>query len=230
MSESQCQTELDTRTRLLEAAGPVFAARGYDRATVREICTSAGVNIASVGYHFGDKLGLYRELIRETREARERQFPTPNTAGGDPAVTLARIVRTLMSRILSADHSGWESQLFMREMQSPTPVFEDIVEQYFRPIYERLVQTIAALIELEQQTDTPTDTATKTPDHVVEHLALTVIGACVHHKVGAGAIEILISPERRKNHFDIDSLSRHITAVTLAAVRSNDVTRPAIQP
>ncbi len=215
LSETAAQNELDTRTRLLDASGPVFAERGYDRATVREICAAAGVNIAAVGYHFGDKLGLYRQLIRQVRESRLRQFPTPDNAGENPAVTLGRIVRTLMSRILAADPSGWESQLFMREMQNPTPVFADIVIEYFKPLHDRLLQTITALADDES-----------IPDHVIQQLALSVVGQCVHYKVGADAIRMLVPIDQIESHFDVDTISRHITAVTLAAIRSDDVIRP----
>ena len=44
-----------TRNKLLDSAGRVFADFGYQGATVREICARAGVNVALVNYHFGDK-------------------------------------------------------------------------------------------------------------------------------------------------------------------------------
>ena len=54
----------DPRRRLLETAGQIFAEKGFDGATVREICRRAGVNIAAVNYYFRDKEQLYIEAVK----------------------------------------------------------------------------------------------------------------------------------------------------------------------
>ena len=60
-----------TKARILEAAGNVFARKGFEAGTVREICQLAEVNLAAINYHFGDKRRLHRavleNLIREFR-------------------------------------------------------------------------------------------------------------------------------------------------------------------
>lgn len=48
-----------TRELLLAAAGELFAERGYDRTTMRELGERAGVDPAMVARHFGSKVGLY---------------------------------------------------------------------------------------------------------------------------------------------------------------------------
>jgi len=58
-----------TREKLLEVAEQVFADRGYQAATIREICERAGANVAAVNYHFGDKLGLYTEVLQQSVRA-----------------------------------------------------------------------------------------------------------------------------------------------------------------
>lgn len=57
--------EEGVRTRLLEAAGELFARKGYAATTVREIVERAGVTKPVLYYHFGNKEGIYLALMRE---------------------------------------------------------------------------------------------------------------------------------------------------------------------
>ncbi len=54
----------DTRDRILAAAQRLFAEKGFDATSVRDITTEAGCNVASVNYHFGGKDNLYLETFR----------------------------------------------------------------------------------------------------------------------------------------------------------------------
>ncbi|SOD73348.1 TetR family transcriptional regulator [Jatrophihabitans sp. GAS493] len=54
----------DSKRRLLEAARALFAERGYDRTTVREIGRRADVDPTMIARYFGGKSALYLESVR----------------------------------------------------------------------------------------------------------------------------------------------------------------------
>ena len=52
-----------TRSRLLNAAGSVFAEKGYEAASVRDIADAAGVPFALITFHFKTKKNLFQQTI-----------------------------------------------------------------------------------------------------------------------------------------------------------------------
>ncbi|NND96347.1 MAG: CerR family C-terminal domain-containing protein [Pirellulaceae bacterium] len=204
---------------MLNQAGPVFARSGFDRATIREICGAANVNVASVAYYFGDKMGLYRSVVAQIRDTRERRFPSPPNLGDvEPEVALVRLIHTMLSRMLKSDPSGWETQLLMREMDHPTVVFQELVNDFFRPVFDQLKSTIVRLIG-RGAVDSDFD-ANAIDESVVEQFALSVVGQCLYYRLGRGVIDVLIPRGRQQESFDIDSLCQHIAAVTLSAAHN----------
>ena len=51
----------ETKQRLLDAAEVLFAEKGFDGVSIRELAAAADVNVAAVNYHFQGKQNLYRE-------------------------------------------------------------------------------------------------------------------------------------------------------------------------
>jgi AcrR family transcriptional regulator len=202
--------EDDTRARLLAAAGPVFAKRGFDGVTVREIARAAKVNVASIGYHFGDKMGLYLEVVRGVRTRRECQMQLPDDHDLVPAARLRARIGLLLSRMLrDGDEGSWETQLVMGEMLRPTAALQEIIEQSFRPMFEQITQIVGTLgndklTEVDRQ-----------------KIAFSAIGQCLYYRVAGHAVRALIPENIRQQHFDIDALADHITRVTVAAVMTD---------
>src|SRR5580693_7564829 len=105
-----------TEARILETAGHVFAETGFQAAKVRDICARAGVNLAAVNYHFGDKLGLYNEVLRYAACAAgsaARLDPVPS--GRTPEARLRAFVLGLLEKIYGEDRPAWPVRLMTHE-------------------------------------------------------------------------------------------------------------------
>ena len=78
---SSSESRVDSREALLDAAKRVFAQRGFEGATVKDLADAAGVNVSLVSYHFGGKEGLYRTCLMsfgmDRLEAAERVLSAP---------------------------------------------------------------------------------------------------------------------------------------------------------
>ncbi len=53
----------ETKGRILDAAELLFAEHGFKETSLRTITSKAGVNLASVNYHYGDKKTLVRAVL-----------------------------------------------------------------------------------------------------------------------------------------------------------------------
>src|SRR4051812_27293179 len=102
----------ETQKRLLEAAGQVFAEKGFQEATVRKICERAGANIAAINYHFGDKEQLYEAALRHAFQCRLDQMPVPAWPPGTPAVQKLRdVIYAITERMVDDRYLPWQWQL-----------------------------------------------------------------------------------------------------------------------
>lgn len=59
----------DTRAGILKAAKRVFAQRGLDGASIRDVAEAANVNTAMIYYYFRDKRDLYRAVLEDSFSA-----------------------------------------------------------------------------------------------------------------------------------------------------------------
>lgn len=113
-----------TKTRILEAAEKVFATKGFEGASTREIAAKAGVNISSLHYHWESKETLYFAVLRNVYNQLieiSRDLLPPATARGDSPRTVhesavgrvfdyfahnPNIPRLLLRRILENEKFG----------------------------------------------------------------------------------------------------------------------------
>jgi AcrR family transcriptional regulator len=139
-----------TKAQLLEAAGHVFAEKGFDRATGREICERAGANTAAVNYYFGGMDGLYAAVLAE---ASRRLIPLATLASTvaekpDARGQLQAIIELGVEKLTGPVSSSWVFGVIAREFLMPTPALEALRRQQGIPKARIITSIVAELMGL----------------------------------------------------------------------------------
>lgn len=196
----------DTRGKLIDAAGQVFAESGFQAATVREICARAGVNIALVNYHFGDKLELYTEVLRHSVGASGNGIINQAMAStAPPEAAFRELIQAMLLRVTRTDRPGWHYRLMMHELAQPTPAMASVLEETMRPVYDRFRELISVMIDLP-------------PDHDTVRLATHSVIAQVVHYAHARHVISSVWPELELNPERIAQIAAHIADFSLAGL------------
>lgn len=196
-----------TRSRMLDAAGAVFAEHGFEKATIREICARAEVNLASVNYHFGDKRQLYVETIRFAHQQAAAQTPLGDWPPATPAAQKLRdVVHGMLNRMLSIKQLPWQSQLMMREFTQPTGVCQELADEYVKPVSLLMLSVIDELAPAEM------------PVYRRKQLMFSLVGQCTFYKFHGPVLGLLVDEDEAREHFALPQLADHITQVMLAAI------------
>lgn len=134
------------RERLLDEAEALFAEKGYNAVTIREIIAAADCNVASINYYFGNKQNLYLEVFRTRwipRARRVHEYFRKLLADQHPS-SLTAVVKCLALAFLEGPLSDEERrrhhQLMAREMARPSEAFDLVAEQVTLPFFQKLAE------------------------------------------------------------------------------------------
>lgn len=196
-----------TREKLLEAAGRVFADRGYDAATIREICRRAGANVAAVNYHFRDKQGLYTQVLaRMAGQARIERMQATLDQTAPPEEILRRVIKARLQGLGADRLPDWHFRIVAREFSHPTPAMSRMIDKVSRPLYERMLDLVGQIIQLPAD-----DEKTRLCTHsVMGQIFLYALACPILMKLWSG---MKMTPEQ------MDRIANHIADFSLAYLR-----------
>ena len=195
-----------TKARLLDAAAGVFARHGFRDAGVREICAAAGVNQASVNYHFGSKEGLYSAVLQDAYDRAGPGWPMPRLADSpdNPEHALREWIRWFMERMFSEHHA---SRLLLHELRDPTPMLGQLVDRSMRPVFEAVREIVCAI------------TGQGPEDPFVVRSLASLFGQCTIYRTSRPLLEHMM-PERHLDDPKGAAIAAHIYAFTMAALKA----------
>jgi len=141
-----------TREQLLEAAEELFARKGFDGTSIRDLVELAGCkNISAVNYYFGDKKELYEELfrdrLRETRESRLEAIEAAMEKRNKPTLEklLGAYAEDFLKPFKDPKRSQRFMQLFFRELAERRLPKNMFLNEMARPTIEALEKAISAV-------------------------------------------------------------------------------------
>lgn len=131
-----------SKDKLRAAARKLFARKGYDAVSVKELADEAKLNVSLVSYHFGGKEGLYRACLAEFGQQRlavAQRVLKPVASPEEFRVRLQMFIEEVFTCHIEQPEA---CQLVHREVELQVPVVPDIYRDTFLKIFETLVDFI----------------------------------------------------------------------------------------
>ncbi|MDH7478756.1 MAG: TetR/AcrR family transcriptional regulator [Syntrophomonadaceae bacterium] len=126
--DSSADRSREPRLRILETAEALFASRGFEGVSIREIADQAKVNSAMIYYYFGNKTGLYRGIIEKALAELTDRLTLALQEGKNP---VERLTRYLNSHIAFLRLKSRTAQIIFQVIYSSDTQVDLLVDQYW---------------------------------------------------------------------------------------------------
>jgi len=133
-----------TKERILGAAESLFAQRGFDGASLRQLTSAAGVNLAAVNYHFGSKEKLVEQIFRRRLDAlNNSRLQALSLVEGAETTTLEDLLSAFIRPALDLSHDE-SGSLFMRVLARAFAEHDDTLRQFLSDNYGHVMRQFTA--------------------------------------------------------------------------------------
>ena len=143
----------ETKTAILDAATHLFAERGYEGASLRDILQDANVNSAAAHYHFGSKEAVYRAAIERWLlplcEERQRSFDSLRFENIGPKERLERLIRAYIGphlQLCNRPEARDYMRLISRFGQEPAEIIRPIYVEDIEPVRKLYVKALREIV------------------------------------------------------------------------------------
>ncbi len=146
----------ETREKLLLVATRLFAVNGFKGVSMRNLAKEADINIATVGYHFGGKLGLYEAIIQDVIDHKHEFFFSREDLAAQISmlesgeISKSGLVRWYFSFIINAiiadPQVEWASLILSREFAEPSELYPLLERDLLLPTFDDLTVLLGAVM------------------------------------------------------------------------------------
>lgn len=134
-----------TKQRILGAAEELFARLGFEGASLRQVTTAAGVNLAAVNYHFGSKEALVEEVFRRRLdELNGRRLAALAGIAGRDETSLDDVLAAYIEPALDLSHDGSGGAIFVRVLARAYAEHNETLRKFLSENYGHVVRQFTA--------------------------------------------------------------------------------------
>lgn len=138
------QTEAAAKGEIMKAALSLFAEKGFEAVSVREISKKSGHNLSMVSYYFGGKEGLYRAIISDhmTQTLAEiKKIFLSNEPQKMTKQSFRDEIRLMVALVTNLKFESPEmTNIMQRERVDKLPYAREIHEQLITPVAKQVVE------------------------------------------------------------------------------------------
>lgn len=127
-----------TRERILNAAEHLFADRGYDGASIRDVAGEADLQVHSVGYHFGPKEDLFDAVVARRAkimtQLRQTALEAARQKAGTHAIPVEDLIHAYVEPFIkSTSHGdlGWRNYAALMGRLANSPLGTEIIARHY---------------------------------------------------------------------------------------------------
>lgn len=201
-----------TRTTLIESAIRLFAERGYDAVSTRDIADLAAANIGSIAYHFGGKPGLRLACVEHVMANIAATVgpaflrPLPTLTPDQALESIERTLRLFCNFWLVSPGSRAFVGFMVREMLVQGEASEHFYSTLMKPMHTRFCELFAVA----------TGRDAHSPESKIA--VFSIIGQVLHFRVGQPLIMRRLEWDElgeREAGLVADALVRNALAIVL---------------
>jgi AcrR family transcriptional regulator len=155
---SQAERREASMTQILDSAEAAFAELGYGGVNLNEVAKRSGIPAQLMRYYFGDKAGLFSEVIERRATVinaiRMKVFDTYEAEMGD-AMTLEGVINAFVQtgfEMMSRD-AGWKNYCTIIAHINNSPQLRQFMSEAFNVISLRMIALMRRVLPHAQEKD-----------------------------------------------------------------------------
>ncbi|MCH6257596.1 TetR/AcrR family transcriptional regulator [Puniceicoccaceae bacterium K14] len=207
----------ETQIKIIEAAEVEFAKNGFNGASIRDITSAAGVNVAAINYHFGNKDDLVREVVRYRIEpinlTRIQLLQDEYAKRKGNAIPLKRVIEIIIRPLFEALMSeSCDDFHFMKVMAKGLGEENSVLQSLHDDILKDVISRFSKAIGHSLGTEDP-----RTIGYCMHLISSSVLGSMMQHK------RLKLSSQGTADLEDVEGLIAHVVTFITGGIKAVSV-------